>query len=111
MNDEYSTEYATIDLGDFFNIDKITVIPLGCWPVDFDISVSEDGEHFTPLGIPRYSRPADKNGRPYNSGTGGMQAIIEVEKDVFLVTFYSCDPELESREKCYVDSCLIRIKR
>ena len=80
-------------------------------PRTVTVFFSEDGEHFTPLGIPRYSRPADKNGRPYNSGTGGMQAIIEVEKDVFLVTFYSCDPELESREKCYVDSCLIRIKR
>ncbi len=72
---------------------------------------SEDGENFTPLGTPYYSRPAEKKGRPYNTGTGGMQAIIEVEKDVFLITFYSSDPELKGRDHCYVDSCLIRIKR
>ena len=72
---------------------------------------SEDGEHFTPLGPVWFSRPAGKNGRPFNTATGGMQAIIEVDKDVFLVTFYGADPKLKGRDNCYVDSCLIRIKR
>ena len=80
-------------------------------PRTVTIFFSEDGEHFTPLGTPRFSRPADKNGRPFNTATGGMQAIAEVEKDVFLVTFYSADPKLKGRDSCYVDSCLFRIER
>ncbi len=73
------------------------------------IFYSEDGEHFTRLGIPYYSRPADKKGQPYNPATGGMQAIAEIAPDKFLLTFYACDPVLSGRDHCYVDSCLFKI--
>ncbi len=42
MNDPNSTEYCIIDLGDVFSMSKIVVKALGCWPSDFDISISDD---------------------------------------------------------------------
>ncbi len=41
-----STEYAIIDLGDFFNVSRVNVLRNGCWPVDFNIAISEDGSNW-----------------------------------------------------------------
>ena len=46
MNTDDATEYAIIDLGDDFNIAKIELYRLGCWPKDFSVSVSSDGKDF-----------------------------------------------------------------
>lgn len=43
MDEPDATEYAFIDLGDFFNIEKLTVTPNGCWPEDYEVRVSDDG--------------------------------------------------------------------
>ena len=74
------------------------------------IYYSKDGKDFTRLGMPRYTKPG--HGGPYNTGTGGLQSIIEVEPDVFLMTFYSCEPiDEKPGYKVYIDSCLFRLKR
>ncbi|MBO4869873.1 MAG: discoidin domain-containing protein [Clostridia bacterium] len=62
MKEEYSTEYATIDLGDFFSIDSVTAIPLGCWPVDFNIAVSEDGFSWVVIASEKDSKEPDDEG-------------------------------------------------
>lgn len=49
MNESKSTEYAVIDLGDFFNVETVKVFELGCWPYDFELSVSEDGQKWEPM--------------------------------------------------------------
>ena len=49
MSEPNSTEYCIIDLGDTFSLSDIKVIALGCWPVDFDISVSTDQTEWTTL--------------------------------------------------------------
>ena len=49
MGEPNSTEYCIIDLGDTFSLSDIKVIALGCWPVDFDISVSTDQSEWTTL--------------------------------------------------------------
>jgi hypothetical protein len=46
MNTTDATEYAIIDLGDEFNIEKIEMYALGCWPKDFTVSVSSDGKTY-----------------------------------------------------------------
>ncbi len=46
---ENSTEYAIVDLGDEFNIEKAEFYPNGCWPKDFTVSVSSDGKNFTEI--------------------------------------------------------------
>ena len=49
MNTEDATEYAIIDLGDEFNINKIEIYRHGCWPKDFTVNVSSDGKNFKPI--------------------------------------------------------------
>lgn len=39
-----ASEYAVIDLGDCFRIERIDVTPLGCWPENFEIRVSSDAK-------------------------------------------------------------------
>lgn len=44
-----STEYAIIDLGQPYAIDKLRAAPMGCAPVDFNITVSTDGVTWTTI--------------------------------------------------------------
>lgn len=48
-DDKNATEYAIIDLGDEFNIDKAEIYPNGCWPRDYTVSVSSDGRTFSEI--------------------------------------------------------------
>ncbi|MBO4261081.1 MAG: discoidin domain-containing protein, partial [Clostridia bacterium] len=55
-----STEYAIIDLGDFFEIDTVKVFPNGCWPKDFEIRVSNDLAEWTVIASETNSKsPSD----------------------------------------------------
>lgn len=69
---------------------------------------SPDGDEFTYVGMPYYTRTG---GKPYNSATGGMQAVIkDPASGRYIVTFYSFDPTLHGTGKCYVDSNILEIK-
>ncbi|MBO4325643.1 MAG: discoidin domain-containing protein [Clostridia bacterium] len=60
MDNANSTEYAIIDLGDTFSVGSIVVTPLGCWPKDFEISLSADCEKWTTVASEKNSKkPAD----------------------------------------------------
>ena len=49
-DNENSTEYVIIDLGDLFALDKVVVTPISdLWPVDFEILVSVDGENWVSI--------------------------------------------------------------
>ena len=72
MGGEDATEYAIVDLGDEFEIEKIEIFEHGCWPKDFTVSVSSDGKDFrdlaeekdSPDGIGSYVvEPEDAHGR------------------------------------------------
>lgn len=56
MSDKNVTEYAIIDLGDVFNIDKVEIFKNGCWPYDFTVEVSSDGKAFTEIAKETNSR-------------------------------------------------------
>ena len=57
---EDATEYATVDLGDTFGVDTVRLFPRGCWPVDFDVSVSTDGDEFRTVYTERGSEEPEK---------------------------------------------------
>jgi len=54
-----STEYAVIDLGDYFEIDTVKVKPNGCWPKDFQIKVSKDMINWTVIADEKNSKAPD----------------------------------------------------
>ena len=56
IKDKKATEYAVIDLGDVFNIDKVEIFKNGCWPYDFTVEVSNDGKTFTEIAKETNSR-------------------------------------------------------
>jgi len=68
---------------------------------------SGDGEHFTKLGQPYYSRTG---GHPWNTATGGSQVIVHLEKDTYVIAFYSADKSLPGRDHTYIDSNVVEIK-
>lgn len=53
---ENANEYAIVDLGDEFEISKIEIFPNGCWPKDFTVSVSSDGDGFTEIASEKNSK-------------------------------------------------------
>jgi BNR repeat-like domain len=67
---------------------------------------SADGEAFTRLGQPYYTRT---KGRPANSATGGSQVILHLEADKYVVAFYAFDKSLPGRDQTYVDSNLVEV--
>ncbi len=60
MNEADSTEFAIIDLGDFFEISRVNTVAQGCWPVDFNIAVSDNKVEWTVIADEKNS--ADKDG-------------------------------------------------
>jgi len=68
---------------------------------------STDGETFTKLGQPYYSRTG---GNPWNTATGGSQVILPLGDDKYLISFYAADKDLKGRDKTYVDSNIVEIK-
>ena len=50
------SEYAVIDFGDTFAVNKIDVTPLGCWPKDFEIKLSEDGTNWETVASEKSSK-------------------------------------------------------
>ena len=67
---------------------------------------SADGEHFTKLGQPYYSRTG---GHPWNTATGGSQVTVHLEGDTYVVAFYSADKSLPGRDHTYIDSNVVEI--
>ncbi|MBP5766862.1 MAG: discoidin domain-containing protein [Clostridia bacterium] len=70
MDDENSTEFAIVDLGDYFNIDKIEVSPNGCWPKDFEILLSDDMQNWETLASETNSSAPKKT---YDVEVGGAK--------------------------------------
>ena len=68
---------------------------------------SPDGETFTKLGAPYYSR---NGGRPFNTATGGSQVLLPLGDDRFVLAFYAGDRELPGRDKTYIDSNVVEIR-
>lgn len=68
---------------------------------------SADGERFTKLGQPYYSRTG---GNPWNTATGGSQVLLPLGGDQYVVSFYAADKNLPGRDGTYVDSNVIEIK-
>jgi len=68
---------------------------------------SPDGETFTKLGAPFYSRTG---GKPFNTATGGSQVVLPLGDHRFVVAFYAGDRDLPGRDKTYIDSNLIEIR-
>lgn len=68
---------------------------------------SPDGEKFTKLGQPYYSRT---NGNPWNTATGGSQVMLSLGGDKYVLSFYAADKELTGRDKTYVDSNVVEVK-
>lgn len=68
---------------------------------------SPDGEQFTKLGQPYYSRT---DGHPWNTATGGSQLLIPLGGDNYSIVFYSADKALPGRDKTYIDSNVVKIK-
>ena len=60
MSDPDSTEFAIIDLGDFFEISRVNTVAQGCWPVDFNIAVSDNNVEWTVIASEKNS--TDENG-------------------------------------------------
>ena len=68
---------------------------------------SPDGETFTKIGQPYYSRTA---GRPWNTATGGSQVLIHWKDDQYVLSFYAADKLLPGRDHTYIDSNVVEIK-
>lgn len=68
---------------------------------------SADGETFSKLGQPYYSRTG---GHPWNTATGGSQVIVHLEEDTYVVAFYSADKSLPGRDHTYIDSNVLEIR-
>jgi len=67
---------------------------------------SKDGINWNYRGHPYYSRT---KGIPYNSATGGGQAMISMGDDTIYVVFYAGDPILPGYHKTYVDGGLLKL--
>ena len=65
MDNENATEYAIVDLGDEFNIEKAEIYPNGCWPKDFTVSISDDGKNFTEIAKETNDVDRNKSGKSY----------------------------------------------
>ncbi|MFN0196144.1 MAG: hypothetical protein ACKVT0_05320 [Planctomycetaceae bacterium] len=68
---------------------------------------SPDGEHFTKLGHPYYTRTG---GTPWNTATGGSQVLLHLAGNKYVVSFYAADKSLPGRDKTYVDSNVVEIE-
>lgn len=44
-----ATEFVIIDLGDVFDVDRVDVWPMGCFPEDFRIELSDDARNWKPF--------------------------------------------------------------
>ena len=67
---------------------------------------SHDGVTWTYRGHPYYSRT---NGKPWNSATGGSQAMVSLGRNKLYVVFYAADSKLPGRHKTYIDGCLLEL--
>ena len=67
---------------------------------------SQDGLDWTYRGHPYYSRT---NGKPWNSATGGSQAMVSLGGNRLYVVFYAADSKLPGRNKTYIDGCLLEL--
>lgn len=47
MNDESAQEACVVDLAADFNVERVEIVPRGCWPKDFEILVSKDAKTWT----------------------------------------------------------------
>lgn len=85
-DDENSTEYAIVDLGDEFCIEKAEIYPNGCWPKDFTVSVSSDGKTFTDIAsetndINRHNKGISYTVEPENAvGRFIMMRAVKLRK-------------------------------
>lgn len=68
---------------------------------------SPDGEHFSKLGQPYYSRTG---GHPWNTATGGSQVILYLGEARYLLGFYAADGTLAGRDHTYIDSNVVEIR-
>ncbi|MFN8855284.1 MAG: sialidase family protein [Planctomycetaceae bacterium] len=68
---------------------------------------SLDGETFTKLGQPFYSRTG---GHPFNTATGGSQVLLPLGDDRFVLAFYAGDRDLPGRDKTYIDSNVVELR-
>ena len=68
---------------------------------------SPDGESFTKLGAPFYSRTG---GQPFNTATGGSQVLLPLGHNRFVLAFYGGDRDLPGRDKTYIDSNLVELQ-
>lgn len=68
---------------------------------------SHDGIAWKYRGHPYYSR---NKGLPFNSATGGSQALLSMGENKLYVVFYACDPTLPGHNKTYIDGCLLKLK-
>ena len=67
---------------------------------------SGDGLNWTYRGHPYYSRT---NGTPWNSATGGSQAMVSLGGHRLYVVFYAADSKLPGRNRTYIDGCLLEL--
>lgn len=60
MGSDNANEYAIVDLGDEFNIEKIEIFKNGCWPKDFTVKISSDGQGFTEIASEENCKEPEK---------------------------------------------------
>ena len=67
---------------------------------------SSDGIEWSYRGHPHYSRTG---GKPWNSATGGSQAMVSMGGNRLYVVFYAADEQLPGRNRTYIDGCLLEL--
>lgn len=60
MDSGNCSEFAVIDLGDNFNVSKIDVYPLGCWPKNFEIRLSTDYRNWETVDSQKNSKKPEE---------------------------------------------------
>ncbi|MBQ7699581.1 MAG: discoidin domain-containing protein [Clostridia bacterium] len=102
---ENANEYAIVDLGDEFSIEKIEIFKNGCWPKDFTVSVSSDGKGFTDTATEKNSKEPKKSYITEPENVHGRFVMINATKlrgtdaDGFMLQL----GEIEVYGKPYID--------
>ena len=74
------TEYAIVDLGDPYAVDEIRLIPLGCWPVDFTLSVSSDRKNWQTVATETKSKERKDEYSCNAGGAVGRYVMVRATK-------------------------------